>query len=366
MKISVVIPTYKRADILKLTLESLANQSLSGEQYEVIVVDDGSDDGGETEKVVKSFMKIRGKSQEKQGQDTKQGEDTNKNTTVQAPQFTYIYQKNQKQGIARNNGISHAKGKIILIIGDDMIPASSNLLEQHLKLHETHPEETYGVLGFTDWHPDLQQNGAISHFMKWLTHGSCVLGKYGGHQFAYEKLGGGPDGKDAFGKKALWRVKTNERQTSGHSTYADYNFFYTSNISLKKSLLSKEQFDPNFSAYGWEDIELGYRLEKKHGFKLLYNPHAVVLHHHLITEESLAPRMRMIAKSASVISKKYPELNIQPSQKKIRLFKILAHPITLHIFKLLSKIDRKWLNYFYYGLSKKYYLEGLKQERPNR
>src|SRR5262249_56949806 len=42
--ISVVIPTLNRAGLLDQTLDSLAKQSLSKHQYEVIVVDDGSSD----------------------------------------------------------------------------------------------------------------------------------------------------------------------------------------------------------------------------------------------------------------------------------------------------------------------------------
>lgn len=322
MQLSVVIPTFERSEILKMTLGALAKQSLQKKDYEVIVVDDGSADQGKTKKVVESFVK---------------------RTELN---LLYIRQKNEKQGAARNNGVKRAKGEVVLFLGDDIIPANVDFLKKHLDLHRRYPNKKYGVLGFTDWHPGI----TVNYFMKWLTHGSCVLKRYGGHQFAYEKLGGGPDGKDSFG---------NGISKTGHVKYADYNFFYTSNISLKRSLLLKEPFDKAFSAYGWEDIELGYRLEKKYGFKLLYNPNAVGFHHHVITENSLAPRMRAIAASASIIDKKYPGLRVKPSKTKILIFKLLSHHLTLQLLKHLSKMNRKWMNYYYYCLSKKYYLEGL-------
>lgn len=327
MQLSVVIPTFERSEILKMTLGALVEQSLSKKDYEVIVVDDGSKDGGKTKRTIEDFM-YRGKSRD----------------AKQKLNIIYIRQKNLRQGIARNNGVKKAKGEIILFLGDDIIPADGNFLKKHLETHMRYPKENEGVLGFTDWHPGI----TVNYFMKWLTHGSCILKRYGGHQFAYEKLGGGPDGKDSFGEKVTVRKK-----------YADYNFFYTSNISLKRSLLSKEPFDKAFSAYGWEDIELGYRLQKKYDFKLLYNPNAVGLHHHVITENSLAPRMRAIAASASIIDKKYPELHKKPSKMKILAFKLLSNYITLQLLKHLSKMNRKWMNYYYYCLSKKYYLEGL-------
>lgn len=54
MKITVVIPTRNRADLLKSTLNSLLNQTLGRNDFEVIVVDNGSTDNTPT--VVESFQ----------------------------------------------------------------------------------------------------------------------------------------------------------------------------------------------------------------------------------------------------------------------------------------------------------------------
>ena len=43
-QISVVIPAHNKASVLIGTLEALRNQTLPAHEYEVIVVDDGSDD----------------------------------------------------------------------------------------------------------------------------------------------------------------------------------------------------------------------------------------------------------------------------------------------------------------------------------
>ena len=43
-KVSVIIPTYNRSALLQNTLNSLCNQTLSLNEFEVIVVDDGSND----------------------------------------------------------------------------------------------------------------------------------------------------------------------------------------------------------------------------------------------------------------------------------------------------------------------------------
>lgn len=51
--VSVIIPTYNKADILPSTIESVLSQSFK--DFELIIVDDGSTDN--TRQVVKDFVK---------------------------------------------------------------------------------------------------------------------------------------------------------------------------------------------------------------------------------------------------------------------------------------------------------------------
>lgn len=312
MDVSVIIPTYNRAALLKKTLEALFEQSIKN--FEIIIIDDGSTDS--TKKMMEKISSQREK------QSTKK------------IRLKYIRQKNAGQGNARNAGIKHAQGDICLFIGDDIM-GTQKLLEEHLKFHKKYNEKNAAVLGLIKWHPDL----IVTPFMEWMTNGSCILGKYGGHQFAYEKL---------EGKKR-----------------ADYHFFYTSNISLKTSILEKHPFDSNFQKYGWEDIELGYRLTKKEQLKIYYNFKAVAFHYHPMDEKSLKPRMIQIAQSASIIQKKYSELHAIPSRKKKTIFWLLSNPLSLSFFLILRKLlpSKKMNGYYYYALSKKYYLEGLKFQK---
>ncbi len=305
MDITVIIPTYNRCEILKLCLQKLCNQTLAKDKYEIIIVDDGSQD--ETKKVTEKALQTSG------------------------IKWKYFFQENQGQGIARNLGIKKANGNVIAFIGDDII-VDKHFLEEHLRMHKKFDQTNVGVLGFIDWHPDLK----ITPFMEWLTNGSSIFGKFGGHQFAFEKL---------QGKK-----------------WTDYNFFYTSNISLKKELLQKHQFDTSFQNYGWEDIELGYRLTKEENLQLRYNPHAIGYHHHQMDETSLAPRMRMIGKSSHIFHQKYPELKKVPSKLKQTIFKVISNRFTLLGFKLLSKAYPRAIALYYYGLSKRYFLQGLKMK----
>lgn len=306
LQVSVVVPTYNRAETLKECLEKLIRQKFVRSEYEIIIVDDGSTDN--TKQVVEEFA-------------------------LKSPvSIRYFYQKNQGQGVARNYGVRNAKGKIIIFIGDDILVVN-DFIKQHALFHRKHIKPNDAVLGFVGWDPRLD----ITPFMEWLVNGSSVLGRFGGHQFAFEKL----KGKDK----------------------ADYNFFYTSNISLKRPILMKHPFDTRFSSYGWEDIELGYRLHKKEGLNIRYNPFAVGYHCHEIDEEDFKNRMRQIGKSAHLIHKKYPELKKVPSFLKKMIFIVISNNLTLYLLKKFYDIfGAECYTLYFYALSKKYFLQGLKQK----
>jgi len=287
---TVIIPTFNRAEILDRNLEALNKQTIPQSEIQIIVVNDGGND--KTDEVTSKWSKI-------------------------FKNLKYIKQQNLGQGIARNNALKYAEGELILFIGDDII-LEENALEEHRKIHEKHPELNVAVLGFTTWHPEIK----VTPFMKWLTEG-----RKGGPQFAYDML--------------------ENKKT------ADYRFFYTSNLSLKKSILVKHQFDPDFKNYGWEDIELGYRLTKKENLKIYYNKSAIGYHYHEIDESSLEHRMISIGKSAKIFQKKHPELKILPSQYKKIIFQVITSTPFLTFVKIVNK------NFYYYCLSKKFLLKGI-------
>lgn len=237
-------------------------------------------------------------------------------------QLTVIHKENEGQGIARNFGLTHTKGQITMFIGDD-IYAAEDFLEQHSKFHKENPELEAACLGLTEWYPEITLNS----FMKWLTHG--------GPQFAYHKLEPGK-------KAAFW-------------------FFYSSNISIKTELLLKQAFDPDFKGYGWEDIELGYRLEKEEGLKLIYSPNAIAYHDHFMEEESLKNRMIKIGENAHIFQKKCPKLKIIPSGFKRLALNIIGSIPSLVILGILRvlipKIGRKL---YWHAISKRYFMKGVK------
>ena len=86
-KVSVIVPTYNRADRLERALNSIVSQTY--QDFELIVVDDGSTD--KTSQLMKSFPKA---------------------------QYFYI-KKNSGVSKARNVGLAFAKGELICFLDSD-------------------------------------------------------------------------------------------------------------------------------------------------------------------------------------------------------------------------------------------------------
>ena len=97
--ISVVVPTYKRPELLNRCLTALFMQTMDPSRYEIVVVDDGPTD--ETREVVFSWSKKNG------------------------PRVRYLANTHRHgPAAARNRGWQAADGDIIAFTDDDCIPAA--------------------------------------------------------------------------------------------------------------------------------------------------------------------------------------------------------------------------------------------------
>jgi len=131
-KISVIIPTYNRAMLLRSAINSVLSQTY--DDYEIIVIDDGSTD--DTAEVVKEFP---------------------------ADKLRYVFQENNGRSAARNNGIKIARGEYIAFLDSDdlFLPTKLELQAQ-----------------FLDNNPDY---GLVYSFAKTVDESGKLL-----HQYFYE------------------------------------------------------------------------------------------------------------------------------------------------------------------------------------
>ena len=107
LKLTVVIPTLNRADLLATTIDRMANQTLPRDRYEIVVVDNGSTD--HTRNVLQQKSRAY-------------------------PHLKFFSQMKRGAAATRNVGIRNAQGETVLFIDDDVL-AEPTLAENHLAYH---------------------------------------------------------------------------------------------------------------------------------------------------------------------------------------------------------------------------------------
>jgi GT2 family glycosyltransferase len=112
MQASVIIPTWNRRDALLETLSALAATDYPANEWEAVVIDDGSTDG--TDEAVKEWIERIG-----------------------AP-VRYLCQQNAGAAAARNRGAYAARGEILIFIDNDIL-VPPDFIQQHLQVLRENP-----------------------------------------------------------------------------------------------------------------------------------------------------------------------------------------------------------------------------------
>ena len=231
--LTIIIPTHNRKPVLLETLERLpARQN----DFEVLVVDDGSTDG------------------------------TSAAVAAIADRLPYPLrlhtQAQSGPAAARNRALADARGEISLFLGDDTRPLG-DMLDCHRRFHERFPDEHEALLGRVEW----AREPPPTELMAWLE-----------------------DSGIQFGFGILERQMGRDRRVPGR-------FFYTSNVSAKTAFLRRHNgFDEEFRAAACEDTEFGERLEAA-GMRLAYDSDAVVEHEHPTDLTRAVGRMKVVGRS---------------------------------------------------------------------
>ncbi|MCL4513960.1 MAG: glycosyltransferase [Candidatus Eremiobacteraeota bacterium] len=179
----------------------------------------------------------------------------------------YIRQENKGRPGARNRGVQEASGEIVVFSDSDIIP-EKNFLEKHFLFHQNN--RNAAAVG---WESRINSLDEL------------------------EEARRSPDKRFRIhkpaGKKLSWL------------------YFLTGNASVsKRKLMEVGLFDETFQGYGFEDLELGYRLWKS-GVKIMYLPEALNYHLHPRTLENQYEVQKMAGKNAVYFYRKHKDWRIR-------------------------------------------------------
>lgn len=241
MDVSVVIPTYNREGLLRKTLPEYANQDAGNFSYEVIFAINGSTDGSEA---------------------------LLKEASARWPdKIRYLYLPPSGSPAApRNAGIRAAKGNVVVIVDDDVVP-DSRFVFHHAKFHRLHPEPNYAAVGEL-MIPKETLHDPASFF----------------HEFIdYNRF----RGKDRL----------------------HYLDFWTCNVSVKRQfMLDYGMFEEKLLYF--EDGLCGYRLAE-HGMHLCFVPEAKGQHVHEMNLATVAAKGALIGRCLYEFEQLVPEKEVR-------------------------------------------------------
>jgi glycosyltransferase involved in cell wall biosynthesis len=229
IKISIIIPLYNRSHLMSKVLEFLKNQSLDEKYFEVIVIDDGS-----TDEEVFLTKKILAQ--------------------LSFKNLIYRYLPREikiedskivnRAGPARNLGASLSSGEILLFLDSDIILMPNyleNIIEQHNQNDVCIPERIFlsktATVIINTSNFDSCSKDTVE--IPWAMHLKDVFATH-----------------DWFKMLPPWKL------------------FMTYALSVKSSVFFKTAgFRTNFISYGYEDLDLGYRICKiSNNFKIVTLP----------------------------------------------------------------------------------------------
>jgi glycosyltransferase involved in cell wall biosynthesis len=255
--ITVVVPTYDRAELLRLSLPALAEQRRDRFSYEVLFVDDGSRDstGSLLAEAAERWPGL----------------------------FRHVALPHSGSPAApRNAGVASARGRVVLLLDDDVVPERDLLLE-HWSFHERHPAEDAAATGRLELPPEVARD-PMSLF----------------HAFPYDELARG----EPLG----------------------FLFYWSCNFSAKASFLRRHgRFDEDPALHPMEDMEWGYRLART-GMRLVYLPTARGSHLHKMKAEWVEAKGRRTGRAQFALTLKVPDRAVKER------FGILSADLPLRLF----------------------------------
>ena len=236
IKVSVVIPTYNRCDLLAKTLNQFTRQRMPAGEFEIIVADDGSSD--DTEAVTKSFSdRLRMK-------------------------YTFQEDLGFRAGAARNSGARLAAAPV-LVFADTGAMVGPDFLRHHLAAHgEGGVASRHAILGYAyNWNPAmLEPLPGLVDALSTLPPEEVVELFKDNHDFLDDR-----------------HIYLEERDFDLSCYFIPWSLFISLNFSVPAAdFWAVGGFDEEFRGWGFEDLELGRRLFR-HGLSFRMSREAWVV-----------------------------------------------------------------------------------------
>lgn len=228
MDISIVIVNYKSKGLALNCIKSIKDADWSGLEYEIIVVDNDSEDAiGEI-------------------------------LAWQNPEVKFIQsEKNIGMGAGNNLGIKRAQGKYVAIMNPDTI-AFRDTFKKLYNYLETN--KGTGMVGPKQYNPDKTIQDSCFRWFSLLTP-------------IYRRT---PLGKTAFGKRDIYRVMMEDFDKS---SIKEVDWLMGSFLFCRAEALKQVgYFDERFFLY-FEDTDLCRHFWQKK-WKVVYDPEAEIIHNH--------------------------------------------------------------------------------------
>ena len=216
LTISVVIPVFDKLDVLHTVLSFFGKQSFSRNDFEVIVVDDGS-----VERI---------------------GESLARRSFPFA--LNVIIQRNLGRAAARNSGVRQARGDVILFCDADRLP-DPDLVSIHAAFHKRWPRSAAVGIPWDCFIP----------FEKIKLHGVDLL----------------PDMRRLSRAPTYYRILSKLLPFEESQSSISWAGFLVGNSSVRRSdVLQSGGFDEDLTTWGVEHFEMAFRLSQKCGISVRY------------------------------------------------------------------------------------------------